>query len=269
MKVGYLGPKGTFSYEAANEYKNNEDCLMEYKTIPETIKALENGMINKAVIPIENSLQGCVTDAIDTLIQDKEANVMVIDEILLNIRQNLMIKNKCGIEEIKKVYSHPQAIAQWSNFLNAQLKNAEIIPIESTAEAARKVSNSEEKGIACIGNISCLEEYNLILLHKDIQDNNFNKTRFWILSKTEKSNKNKTKMSMIFSVKDKPGALYNVLEIFNKYHLNLTKIESRPAKTVLGEYIFWIDISIENGKEMNAINEIKNRGLYVRILGKY
>ena len=172
------------------------------------------------------------------------------------------------MDDIKVVYSHPQAIAQCSKFIESKLSNAEIIPMESTAIAAKKVSESKEF-VACIGNIACLKEYGLKLLCKDIQDNNYNKTRFWVLSKSKDTTKNKTKMSMIFSVKDKPGALYNVLEIFNKYNLNLTKIESRPAKTVLGEYIFWIDVSIKEGIEEKAIQDIKEKGIYVRILGKY
>ena len=145
---------------------------------------------------------------------------------------------------------------------------AETIPVESTAGAAKKVSESDEI-CACIGNISCLNEYNLDLMQSSIQDNMFNKTKFWILSKNDSKNIIENKMSLIFSVKDKPGALYNVLEIFNKYNLNLTKIESRPAKTVLGEYIFWIDVSIENKNDEEAIREIKEKGIFVRVLGKY
>ena len=181
-----------------------------------------------------------------------------------------MTKNKIKVDDIKKVYSHPQAIAQCDKFLKEKLANAKVIPMESTAGAAKKVSEGKEQNIACIGNISCLEEYNLNLVQEGIQDNHSNKTRFWVLSNNEKYNKKVVKkMSMIFTVKDKPGALYNVLEIFNKYNLNLTKIESRPAKTVLGEYIFWIDISIENNSENKAIEEIKEKGIYVRVLGKY
>lgn len=114
-----------------------------------------------------------------------------------------------------------------------------------------------------------MEEYDLKLLLKNIQDNVYNKTKFWILSKENNDEILENKMSMLFSVKDKPGALYSVLEIFNRYNLNLTKIESRPAKTVLGEYYFLIDVSIENRNEDEAINEIREKGIFVRILGKY
>ena len=179
-----------------------------------------------------------------------------------------MSKKVCNLEDIKVVYSHPQALAQCKKFLEENLPNAKQIPVESTAYSAKKVSEENEV-CACICNISCLEEYNLNLLKESIQDNEFNKTKFWVLSKKENIGTNLEKMSMIFSVKDKPGALYNVLKIFNTYNLNLTKIESRPAKTVLGEYYFLIDVSIENGNEEKAIKDIKDNGIYVRVLGKY
>ncbi len=267
MNVGYLGPKGTFSYEVCNEYCKENMKMIEYKTIPDCIIALENEKIDEAIVPIENSLQGCVTDAIDTLIQYED--IKVKGEILLEIKQNLLSNKKCSFQEIEKIYSHPQALAQCRNFLEKNSLLDKIIPVESTALAAQKVSK-ESKPAGCICNISCLKEYNLKLLEKSIQDNNFNKTKFWILSKNcNKEIEKNGKMSMLFSVKDKPGALYNVLKIFNEYNLNLTKIESRPAKTVLGEYIFWIDVTIENSNEEEAIKEIKNMGIYTRILGKY
>lgn len=269
MKVGYLGPKGTFSFEAAQEYCKNGEELIEYKTIRETIMALNDEKIEKTVVPIENSLQGCVTDAIDTLIQNEKLQVMVIDEILLEIKQNLMAKTKANIEDIEIVYSHPQAISQCSMYIEKKLKKAEVIPVESTAGAAKKVSECNSDKTACIGNIACLKEYELELIDKNIQDNLSNKTRFWVLGKEQSNKKIKTKMSIIFSVKDKPGALYDVLKVFNEHNLNLTKIESRPAKTVLGEYIFWVDVDIKDGFKDEVIKEFKEKGIFVRILGIY
>lgn len=267
MKVGYLGPKGTFSSEACNNYCKKNEEKIEYKTIIDTILALEKDEIDEAIVPIENSLQGCVTDAIDTLIQNKD--IFVKGEVLLEIKQNLMANKKCALSEIKKIYSHPQAISQCRNYLEKNFKHAKIIPVESTSYAAKIVSESKED-CACIGNVECEKVYNIKLIEKDIQDNEFNQTKFWILSKKENENIIENKMCMIFSVKDKPGALYNVLKIFNEYNLNLTKIESRPAKTVFGEYYFWIDVSLNVDRNENkAIEKIKESGIYVRVLGKY
>lgn len=267
MKVGYLGPKGTFSYEACKYYSKGEKEIVEYKTILDTILALENGEVDEVIVPIENSLQGCVTDSIDTLIENED--IKVKGEILLEIKQNLMSNSKYSLEEIKEVFSHPQALAQCKKYLEKNLPESKITAVESTAMAAKMVSQTKEP-IACIGNISCLEEYDLNLLKESIQDNIFNKTKFWILGKENNNDIKENKMSMLFSVKDKPGALYSVLEIFNRYNLNLTKIESRPAKTVLGEYYFLIDVSlVEGGNEDEAIQEIKEKGIFVRVLGKY
>ena len=268
MKVGYLGPKGTFSYEACKEYSNSEKEIIEDKTILDTILALEKGDVDEVIVPIENSLQGCVTDSIDTLIENED--IKVKGEILLEIKQNLMSNSKYYLEEIKEVFSHPQALAQCKKYLENNMPNTKITAVESTAMAAKIVSQIKEP-VACIGNISCLEEYDLNLLKESIQDNIYNKTKFWILGKENNNKILENKMSMLFSVKDKPGALYNVLEIFNRYNLNLTKIESRPAKTVLGEYYFLIDVSIveENRNEDEAIKEIKDKGIFVRVLGKY
>lgn len=266
MKVGYLGPKGTFSYEASLEYVENKENLVEFKTIPDTIFSLEKGIVDKVIVPIENSLQGCVTDAIDTLIEKED--IKVIGEICLEIKQNLLAKTKLDLDKIEIIYSHPQAIAQCKRFLESNNLHDKVVAVESTAYAAKIVSE-DNKNSACICNLSCKDEYNLEVLNEKIQDNLFNKTKFWILSKENQNKRRPDKMSMLFSVKDKPGALYNVLRIFNEYNLNLTKIESRPAKTVLGEYIFWIDVSIENGREDDAIEKIKEEGIYVRVLGKY
>jgi len=268
MRVGYLGPKGTFSYEVCNNYYENREELVEYKTISDTIIALEKENIDECIVPIENSIQGCVTDSIDTLIQN--IDIFVTKEIIIDINQNLMANKKYDFDEIEIIYSHPQAISQCKNFLSNNFPNAKIEAIESTAYAAKIVSQSSEK-IACISNISCLKEYNLCLIKENIQDNSFNKTKFWVLSKIKNDiNSNISKMSMIFSVKDKPGALYNVLRIFNEYDLNLTKIESRPAKTVMGEYFFLIDVTIDNIINAdNAIKKLKENGIFCRILGRY
>lgn len=266
MRVAYLGPKGTFSYEACRQYVKNNEKIVEYKTILDTILALKNDEVDEAIVPIENSLQGCVTDSIDTLIENED--IIVKGEVLLEIKQNLMSNENYSLDELKEVFSHPQALAQCKKYLENNLSHAKITAVESTAFAAKLVSEKKE-ACACIGNISCLEEYDLRLLSEGIQDNVYNKTKFWILSKENNNKIIENKMSMLFSVKDKPGALYRVLEIFNKYNLNLTKIESRPAKTVLGEYYFLIDVSIENRNEDDAIKEIKENGIFVRILGKY
>lgn len=265
MKVGYLGPKGTFSYEACkNTYSENIEKI-PYKTIRETILALKENEIDEAIVPIENSLQGCVTEAIDTLIENE--NIIVIGEYILKINQNLMAKEDYKLDEIKEIYSHPQALAQCRNYIQENLKNVDIIEVSSTALSAKEVSQREFA--ACICNLDCQSEYNLKLLQSNIQDNNSNETKFWKLSKSSVNTENANTMSMLFSTKHTPGALYNALSIFNKYNLNLTKIESRPAKTKLGEYYFLVDIDIDNANYNNVLDELKKAVIFYRILGIY
>lgn len=266
MKVGYLGPKGTFSYEACLRYCKNEKAMVEFKTIPAVILAVKNGQVEEAIVPIENSIQGCVTNAIDTLIENKE--IKVKDEMVLAIRQNLVTNKACKLKEIKKIYSHPQALAQCRNFLEENFPLAEIIAVDSTASSAQIISKSTEI-CGCIVNAMCAKEYNLFLLRKDIQDNMSNKTRFWVLSKSGNKNQKKNKMSILIYLKDKPGSLFNALAVFDKYQINLTKIESRPAKTVLGEYIFWIDFILNDNFNAQVIKEIAEKANLVRVLGKY
>ena len=261
MKIGFLGPKGTFSYEACCQYGIGNEFI-EYKTIKETILGLENDEVSEVIVPIENSLQGGVTETIDTLIENN--NIHIKKEIILKISHNLMANSNYTFEEIKEVYSHPQALAQCRNYIQNNLKNASIHQVSSTALAAKEIKNKDY--CACIANKACVSEYELVLLDKEIQDNDLNQTKFWVLSKEE--NKLGDKMSIIFSTKNKPGALYKILGLFNEYDINLTKIESRPAKTVLGEYIFLVDIEVSS-KIYEAIEILKEECSYLKILGRY
>lgn len=266
MKVGYLGPKGTFSYEACNRlYKEDKYEKIAYKTIRDTILALKRDEVEEIIVPVENSLQGCVTETIDTIIENDDMNV--IGEFILKINQNLMAKENYNLEEIREVYSHPQALAQCRNYLNDNLYNATLIEVASTALSAKEAKSKDYA--ACICNMECLKEYNLKLLDKNIQDNDKNETKFWIVSKKNVYDKNSNIISMLFGTKDKPGALYKALRIFSENNLNLTKIESRPAKTKLGEYYFLIDVQIENDEYEKAFKELNKEVGFYRIIGKY
>lgn len=185
MKVGYLGPKGTFSYEICNNVFDDSYDKIPFKTIKETIVALEKLEIDRAIVPIENSLQGCVTETIDCLIEINDVEICL--EKVLKIKQNLMAKSNYKFDEIKEVYSHPQAISQCRNYIENNLRSAEIIEVSSTALAAKEVSRKEYA--SCICNIECAKEYDLILIEKEIQDNNFNETKFAVLKKTDDDQK--------------------------------------------------------------------------------
>lgn len=264
MKCGYLGPIGTFSYEAVTRIISNSDQIEPYNNITNVIMALLHNEVDSCIVPIENSLQGCVTETIDTLITNE--NIYVVKEVILKVHHNLLVKNSCSLEAIEKVYSHPQALAQCSSFLSQRLPQAHLISLNSTATGA--LHDKYEDNVACLGNKSCASLYDLNVICSDVQDNNFNETRFWLLSRQPNCDKY-NKVSLTFSTKHQPGSLYNILGIFNKYNLNLTKIESRPAKTILGEYLFIVDIEVDNDLIDDAIQEIKNMGIQIRELGRY
>lgn len=264
MKVSYLGPKGTFSYEACCKYSNKKLELIEKPTITDCIISLENNLVDLAIVPIENSLQGGVTEAIDTLINYED--IYVIDEVVLDIKQNLMSKNNISINDITKVYSHTQAISQCRNYLLENNLLDKVVTVESTSRSAELVSKDNENS-ACICNITCLDQYNLKLIEEGIQDKRHNQTKFWVLSKNNKT-KNSKKLSMFFSVKDHPGALFSALQIFNVLNINLTRIESRPAKTTLGEYIFLIELDINENLD-TAIKLLQGNNIKFRVIGKY
>lgn len=265
MKVGYLGPKGTFSYEICNNTYGDEYEKLPFKTISDLIEALENNLVDEVIVPIENSLQGCVTETIDTII--KSNNIHIYAEEILKISQNLMSKEKYRFNEIKQIYSHPQALAQCRGYLQKNFKEAEIIEISSTALAAKEVSQKEN--VACICSLGCKDEYNLEILEENIQDNNFNETKFWRLTNHNKKAIDANKMTLIFSTEDRPGALYKVLSIFEVNNLNLTKIESRPTKKQLGKYYFWVDLELNNDKYETAIQKLKEVVVDFKILGQY
>ena len=225
MRLGYLGPKGTFSYETCKKYDKNAEFI-QYRTITETIDGLDKLDVDEVIVPIENSIQGGVTETIDKLINSN--NIFIKKEIILNISHNLMANKKYNLDEIKEIYSHPQALAQCRGFIEENLRDA--------------------------------------IIRENIQDNNLNKTKFWILSKQKNISGNK--MSMIFATKHIPGALYNVLGIFNNNKINLTKIESRPAKTSFGEYYFLVDLEV-NKNIQKAISELENECQFLKILGIY
>ena len=264
MKIGYLGPIGSYSYEAAQKYKKEEDELKESKTIEKVISSLENDAIDICIVPLENAIQGAVVDTMDTILENKDINI--IDEIVLDVHHMLMSKTKDST--IAKIYSHSQALEQCRTYLNEKFADVEKIPVSSTSYAASLAQ--KESDTACICNEICKDLYDLEIVSDNIQDIKDNKTRFIVLSKAKNSRETK-KTSIVFSTKDEPGALYKILGMFSIAEINLTKIESRPAKTKLGDYIFFVDLEGDekDPKIKLTLDNIANLCDEFRILGSY
>jgi prephenate dehydratase len=276
MKVGYLGPNASFTHLAVKRAFTNVQ-LNPYMTIPECIEAASAKEVDIAVVPLENALEGSVNLTIDYLVQ--ETDLKIIAELILPIRQHLMMHAQYAVEEEirpEKVLSHSHAIAQCHKFLHQQLKGVPVEYTSSTSAAAKWISEHPEKKYAAIGNELAAKEYNLTILKKDIHDYEHNHTRFIVVSRENfrcisQSTKQVKTTVMVMLPSDYAGALHQVLSAFSWRKLNLTKIESRPMKTGLGNYYFIIDIEKEWDDVLlpGAVAEMEALGCQVKVLGSY
>ena len=273
MKYGYLGPKNSFSFEALQAIIYDETAVcVSFASIPLCIQALKENMIDYAIVPIENSLEGSVHATVDSLFRLKDT--YVAQEIVLPIRQQLMGTN--AITNPQKILSHPQALAQSQTFLEKNYPNVTLEAVNSTTLAAEYVFQHPEESVLAIASKMAAEEYELTILAKDIQDNEFNQTRFWLLTNqnvyVERSSELTLKKTLFITLPaNRPGALHQVLSAFAWRFIDLSKIESRPLKTGLGEYFFIIDLVIDNNQQLidYAISEIEQLGGTIQSLGTY
>ena len=261
--ISFLGPKGTFTHEAASMFG---DDLIAYCTIPAVMESVSNNETEYGIVPIENSIEGPVGITLDSLAH--KFDLKIFNEIIIPINQNLIVNPGCCMEDIEDVYSHSQAIAQCREFI---LQNR-IQPhyAVSTANAAKSIIGDNSK--AAIGNSKAAELYGLEILKANIQDTDNNETRFVVVSKKDHEPTGRDKTSIIFSIyEDRPGGLYNILGIFQRFNINLTKIESRPSKKGLGKYLFFVDFNghQEDGVIKNIISEIDDNTYFLKVLGSY
>lgn len=272
MKVGYLGPQRSFTYQAAATCFAAAD-LVAYPSIPACLKAVETGELDYGVVPLENSLEGSVHATIDSLFH--RPGLQVIREIILPIKQQLLTANQLPLAEIRRVLSHPQALAQSQAFLEESLPQAQLEAVASTTHAAQYVKEHPTEALAAIASKDAAEHYGLTIAQPDIQDNEGNQTRFWVVTRPERieeSMEQAVKQTLLLTLpSNQPGALYQVLQAFGWRKIDLSKIESRPLKTNLGEYFFVVDLVCDRDPELiaNAFAEIQLLGAEVRNLGAY
>lgn len=267
--IGYLGPKGTFSHEAVEVYsQKGAHDLIEFSSIQEVLNAVKNGTVDEAIVPIENSLEGAVNVTLDVLA--KEDGLFIVSELIIPIHLHLIARKGTTINEVKAIISHPQPLGQSRNYLNKVFPDIVQIEESSTSKAAKRVSESEDK-CAAIASKSAAQVHGLEILESNIQDFENNRTRFVIISKCLKSKTGMDKTSIVFSTENKPGSLYRILDIFSLWDINMTRIESRPAKNKLGQYIFFIDIDghIEDQDVYDALTMVKRKTSFYKFLGSY
>lgn len=273
MKVGFLGPRGTFTEEALDTWINKHNFDKEvcekiaFPSIADVMNAVGT-KIDMAVVPIENSFEGSVNTTIDSFIHGISAKIK--GEIILPVAHHLFANSDIPLNAIRQVYSHPQALFQCQRFLRENLPQAIQKETSSTAQAGDLVSKSG-KNIAAIGSISLSKIYNIKILVRNIQSSKNNMTRFYLISNEDEKVTGRDKTTITFSVENRPGSLYDCLKIFAENGLNLCKIESRPSRKVFGEYVFFIELEGHRLQEplKSALKELTSIVGFCKVLGSY
>ncbi len=263
MKIGVLGPEGTYSENAAKRW--NPDAELKYfGDFEEVLVAVESKDIDAGVVPLENSLEGAVGLTMDSLLR---LQVLIIGEVNLPIRNCLLGR---GGDEIKVILSHPQALAQCRQYIRDHYPNSEVRTTGSTSHAAKLAQEFPE--MAAIAGAGTAKKYGLQVLARDIQDAAENVTRFAVVGNAMAHVTGRDKTSLVIYLdRDRPGALYDILQEFAGRGINLTRIESRPSRRGLGDYYFYIDLEghVSDASVKEALAEIAGKAAMVKVLGSY
>jgi prephenate dehydratase len=283
-RVGYLGPRGTFTEEAllaSGEASGVEPVAL--RTIYDTIVALTRGEVEWAVVPIENSLDGSVSVTLDMLAAE-EGSLEIVGEALLSVRHSLIAAEHVGLEQIETVLTHPQVPGQCERFLRGELGQARVLPASSTAEAVRSVVVARRRGEAALGTVLAAEIYGGTVIREGVQDRDDNETRFVWLAQASGGETREApplrsrgggewKTSVVFwgPGADSPGWLVRCLDEFGRRAINLTKIESRPRRERMGSYMFFVDLQgrIDDVAVAEAVAGLQEICEQARVLGSY
>lgn len=268
LRLSYLGPPGTFSEEASLLYEPSAE-LLPFPTITAAANAVRAGNADEAVAPIENSLQGSVTETLDILIHGD--GLLIRHELNISVVHNLMAKQGMRISEVERVYSHPQALGQCRGYLERHLPGAELAAAISTAGAVDQALGAEVPS-AAIAPKRAAELYGAALLAEGIQDDDNNVTRFVVLAPEDSPITGDDKTSICFSFdEDAPGLLHRVMELFAQANINLTKIESRPTRVALGRYYFLVDLEGHRAEShvADVLRSVKDSVSQLKAFGSY
>jgi len=275
-KMGYLGPKGSFSEETIHlfvatysEFNESLPELIPFPTIPRLLLACNDQEVDWAFVPLENSTEGQLGVTMDTLSQTE--HLFITHEFIHPIDKCLLVHEPMPLEQIERVYAHEQALGQCRDFLEKHLAHAEQRTCLSTAEAAHRISSIKENW-AAIGPRRAARLYNLHLLQERIQDSTLNPTRFILVGHNlSEMSAAEDKTSLLIIAENTPGSLYRILGEFSKRQINLSRIESRPSKKKLGEYVFFVDIDgyVFAPPIQEVLWAFKEANIYVKLLGSY
>ncbi|HZP67875.1 MAG TPA: prephenate dehydratase [Rudaea sp.] len=266
LKIGYLGPEGTFSEQAVRKHFGHSAHGLPLASIEEVFQEVENGNADFGVVPVENSGQGTIQITLDMFLT---SNAKICGEVELRVRQFLLSRSG-RIEDIERVYSHPQSFAQCKGWLRQHLPKAEKVPVSSNAEAARRARNADDA--AAIAGESAGHVYGLRkVIMSPIEDRDDNTTRFLVLGRQFFPSSGHDRTSVLVFIKDQPGALFNVLSPFARHGISMNRIESRPSHQAKWEYAFFIDLAghIDDEPMKKALKELERHAAQIKILGSY
>lgn len=265
VKVAFQGERGAFGEDAViNFFKDAE--LLTCRHLEEVFAAVSKGEADFGVVAVENSLAGSINETYDLLLQYQ---VNIYGEVNLRISHCLMALPDEKLEDIKTVYSHPQALAQCEEFLKRL--GAEVVPTYNTAASAKRIKEEKLKGCAAIASRRAAQIYGLEVLAEGIETSKDNYTRFFVISRLKAAPAARNKTSLVFGTKNVPGALYACLGVFATRNINLTKLESRPSKKKPWEYVFYVDFEghVADPVCRQALAEMEQKTNFLRVLGSY
>jgi len=267
IRVAYLGPEGTFSQQAVHKHFGHAVVGVAYASVDEVFRGSESNATQFSVIPVENSTEGVVGRSLDLLLVTP---LRICAEIELRVHQNLMSR-AAGTDAVRRVYSHPQSLAQCAGWLNRNLPGAERLSAASNAEAARLAA--AEDGAAAIAGEAAAERWDLTILARTIEDDPSNTTRFLVLGTVQPGPTGHDRTSLVMSAENKPGAVHALLTPLAAHKVSMTRIESRPARarSALWEYVFFIDVEghQKDARVAAALAELKQKAPFLKILGSY
>ena len=265
LRVAYLGPAGTFSHAAVAKQFGTFVDAVPLPTIDEVIRAAEAGRTDYAIVPVENSTEGAVGRTLDLMCTTELA---ICGEIKLRIQQNLL-SNAATLADVRKVYSHAQSLAQCVQWLARNLPTATRVAVASNAEAARLAA--AEPGAAAIAGENAAAIYGLAVLCPHIEDESNNTTRFWVLGRQQVPASGRDETSLVMSAPNRPGAVHDLLEPLARHGVSMTRFESRPARTGLWEYLFFVDLAGHRSDPpvAAALAELARRAPFLKLLGSY
>ena len=268
VAIAYLGPPVTYTHQAAQKKFGTSVAYTPCGNISDVFAEVENGRSEYGVVPVENSTEGAVNHTLDLFI---DSDLKIYAEIYLPIHHHLLSVGN-PLSGVTQVYSKDQVFGQCRLWLEAHLRGAELVETASTSEAAQIVANNTNReGIACIASKIAADVYGLKILASGIEDNPNNTTRFLVIARHEAKPSSSDKTSVVFEIKDKTGALHDILVPFKESRINLTKIESRPSKKKAWSYFFFVDFEghPETSRVRKALDKLERHCTYFKILGSY